>query len=179
MDCCCIFICELTEYFISAKMFVLKKKKQQWKPFWSASWVAQLRSGCSILVSLWVCLPLFPHIELSGMYLYKSEELGSSPLDWTRFLFKVLWSVDGACSDKISSYFCVLFRSESSDIAACWLCCRTGEHPSVFPTAPPKRCLFLHVSPAACAGQGEGSFIVTYTGCSAPYLWLVRRFGQS
>lgn len=25
MDCCCIFICELTEYFISAKMFVFKK----------------------------------------------------------------------------------------------------------------------------------------------------------
>lgn len=27
MGCTCIFICELSEYFISAKMFVFKKKK--------------------------------------------------------------------------------------------------------------------------------------------------------
>lgn len=48
MDYTCIFICELTEYLISAKMFVFKKKMI--KSLWWSSWMAWLHFRCSVRV---------------------------------------------------------------------------------------------------------------------------------
>lgn len=81
MDCTCIFICELTEYFISAKMFVFKKRKV--KSFWWALWMVGLHFKWDVHVCFYSFWAFF---SLKHILYFQLWAVGKSTNMWNLFI---------------------------------------------------------------------------------------------